>query len=398
MRMDQTFFILGRIPSISFTELWQRYSVSSAAVQGISAQCAIIETSAQDAANVLGGVPKAGSVVDVSETLSAEHLAAIIGEHATKTGKLHFGLSMYVMGKKVPNAQEQMRLGLSVKKVLKDAGRSVRYVESRQEALSSVDVVKNKLLGPGIELCVFVLEHGFVIGKTTSVQPFEQYSKRDYGRPGRDPKRGMLPPKLARSMVHFARASEGGLIADPFCGIGTVLQEAMLLGYKTIGTDIDEEAVRAAVENAAWLSEQEGVAAEENVEVLDARNLTKRFAPDSFDAVVSELDLGPPLGGRESSQEVRQTESRLSGLYTESLSMIHTALKPQARAVIAWPYFAGHDIYVSAFNDLSGIGFKLIEPYPEAYQQILPLSDRGTLIYGRAGQQVFREILILEKE
>ena len=66
------------------------------------------------------------------------------------------------------------------------------------------------------------------IGKTVAIQDIENYTKRDYERPARDAKTGMLPPKLAQIMINL-----GGLtkidhdqeethavqhtLYDPFC-------------------------------------------------------------------------------------------------------------------------------------------------------------------------------------
>ena len=60
-------------------------------------------------------------------------------------------------------------------------------------------------------------------------------------KPYRDMRRGMLPPKLARSLVNLAigaKSPSDMTILDPFCGTGTVLMEAMLLGTHVVGTDL----------------------------------------------------------------------------------------------------------------------------------------------------------------
>jgi len=69
-----------------------------------------------------------------------------------------------------------------------------------------------------------------------------------------------------------------------------------------------------------------------------------------------------------------------------------------ARAVIAWPYFKKQGVSISAFDKLNELGFQVVEPYASQYKEAYPLSERGTLLYGREGQSVFREIVILEKK
>ncbi len=46
-------------------------------------------------------------------------------------------------------------------------------------------------------------------------------------------------------------------ILDPFCGSGTILQEAMLLGFKNIyGSDKDKRAIANSKENINWLKKE----------------------------------------------------------------------------------------------------------------------------------------------
>ncbi|MDZ4221777.1 MAG: DNA methyltransferase, partial [Patescibacteria group bacterium] len=326
-------------------------------------------------------------------------MAQVLAQSVHEGRKFHFGLSAYPVSGFGVGRERLKALGLEIKKSLKQGGASVRLVESRSPNLSSVDVAKNKLLDAGVELCLFPLGKKLLVGKTEAVQPFEEYSERDYGRPGRDAKRGMLPPKLARMMINFASCPEGGLILDPFCGSGTVLQEALLLGYRAMGSDIDEAAVRDTKKNIEWLAKEQGLAMPEpRIEAIDVRKLDESVAESSIDAIVTEVDLGPPLSGDESEAKVMGIERSLSEFYGEALAKMRFALKPGGRAVVAWPYFAKHNISLSVFGKLADLGWSMVPPYPKEFQNTYPLSDRGTLLYGRPGQHVFREIVILEKK
>jgi len=55
-----------------------------------------------------------------------------------------------------------------------------------------------------------------------------------------------LQPKLARCMVNFARIRRGKTVLDPFCGTGTVLIEAGLMGIESLGCDIQRKMVEGA--------------------------------------------------------------------------------------------------------------------------------------------------------
>ncbi|MBI1961156.1 MAG: hypothetical protein HYS45_00465 [Parcubacteria group bacterium] len=399
--MAQSFLILGSNSSISFAEIFQASGSNASLISAHGAQVVVIDDEAfgQSAPLVLGGIPKSGVIVDEMNRLDAAALASLLQEYIQEGQKFHFGLSVYRISGDGLRQERRKALGLEVKKLLKAQGTSVRLVESRSGNLSSVDVVKNKLIDTGVELCLFSVDSGFLIGRTLAVQPFREYSERDYGRPGRDAKRGMLPPKLGRVMINLATPPEGALILDPFCGSGTVLQEAMLLGYRAIGTDIDEDAIRDTKKNIEWLVREHGEELPEaRIEAMDVRKLDESVTKSSVDAIVTEVDLGPPLQGDESEAKVLSIERSLSEFYPEALDLMRYTLKGEGRAVIAWPYFAKHGIMISVFGELERLGWKVIEPYPSEFQKTYPLSKRGTLIYGREGQHVFREVVILEKK
>lgn len=93
----------------------------------------------------------------------------------------------------------------------------------------------------------------YFFGMSVSQQDIDEYSQRDYGKPSRSMLRGMLPPKLAQIMINVAAGPENGVLWDPFCGTGTILIEAALMGKKCIGSDKDLAAIKATEENVQSL-------------------------------------------------------------------------------------------------------------------------------------------------
>ncbi len=55
--------------------------------------------------------------------------------------------------------------------------------------------------------------------------------------------------KLARCMVNLAHAREGCILLDPFCGTGTALIEATLIGSRAVGLDVQRRMSRGALRN-----------------------------------------------------------------------------------------------------------------------------------------------------
>ncbi|MEM3581220.1 MAG: DNA methyltransferase [Candidatus Bathyarchaeia archaeon] len=58
-----------------------------------------------------------------------------------------------------------------------------------------------------------------------------------------------MPPKLARCMVNLAKPKAGDLVFDPFCGTGSILIEAALIGCRVLGVDVQRRMVRGSLKN-----------------------------------------------------------------------------------------------------------------------------------------------------
>ncbi|MEM2130808.1 MAG: DNA methyltransferase [Candidatus Bathyarchaeia archaeon] len=55
--------------------------------------------------------------------------------------------------------------------------------------------------------------------------------------------------KLARCMVNLAHAKQGSLVLDPFCGTGTTIIEAALIGMRAIGIDVQRNMAEGTIRN-----------------------------------------------------------------------------------------------------------------------------------------------------
>jgi tRNA G10 N-methylase Trm11 len=198
----------------------------------------------------------------------------------------------------------------------------------------------------------------------------------------------MLPPKLARIMVNLSSAPLQGKILDPFCGSGTVLQEAWLRGYRNIeGSDLSEKAVADSVKNVAWLKARVPVFGR------DAADLGKKVLPNTIDAIVTEPELGPPIPIR-TERELHRRVDGLTMLYRRFLKSAAPLLAPRGRIVMAWPVFhLGQSVQFLTTRDVVPPELHVVWPF----HQWLPRTARQTLVYERPGQIVGREVVLLEK-
>lgn len=335
----------------------------------------------------LGGAVKCGILVGETDLdWVARQLCDYIVHNRKTDQKIYFGLSAY--GARV----DTRRAGLAVKKMLAAQGVSSRFVVSRGPALSSVVVQTNKLLSNrGIELVLFFCNKNWYFGETRAVQPFAEFSLRDYGRPMRDARSGMIPPKLARMMINIARVPKNGIILDPFCGSGTILQECLLMGYENIiGADISQKAINDTKINFAWLEKNVPDVRSDAVRFIcsDVRSLSQTIPKQSAGAIITEPYLGPPLKGNESEKSIICAMRDLKKLYREGLAECAKILQPRGALVIIFPIIQNKRISIEIFKQA---GFTQDKFFAKLYDD----NNRGSFIYHRPGQRVAREIFVL---
>lgn len=317
----------------------------------------------------LGGTIKIAEVID--RQLDVEKVVGEILKRKAPTGKANFGFSFY-------GGLKPTNFGMDVKTALKEKGISCRLVVSREKTLSSVVITKNK--------CLEFIVAPEIVAVTCAVQDFEEYGKRDYGRPASDSYSGMLPPKLAKMMINLAQLPQDKILLDPFCGSGTVLTEALAMGYKNIiGADLSDRAVSDSEKNVNWLIDDYGLD-DINAEILqvDVRLLTQKVK--SADAVVTEPFLGPALRGEPRELEMRKIVSDVEKLYVAAFCQFSHILPVGGRVVMVFPEW---HLKNSAFG--LRIDSHVVR---EGFRRI----DRGELIYKRQDQKVWRQITIWEKK
>jgi tRNA G10 N-methylase Trm11 len=403
------FFILGNNPTLSLAELSAVLELDENNIIFFE-NILIAEIKKEfDGARLikrLGGTIKIG-VIDFEtangkDAIVREIMKVMDEKEKDDQGKFYFGISAY--SHKAMNIRP---IGMEIKNNLRAKNISCRFVVSREAALSSVVVEQNKLLKNGMEI-VLINDKGKIYGgHTLAVQPFKDLSFRDYGRPARDDRSGMLPPKLAQIMINLSGMMPcvethcNASLLDPFCGSGTILTEAALMGFQNLtGTDISDKAITDTRKNMEWIkiNFQFPISNFQTISNFKLYNikteeLSQKISPDSIDTIITEPYLGPQRG-RFDFQKVKK---ELEELYSKSLKEFYKILKPNGRVVMVWPVFF---LKASSFKlqaDLNG--FKIINPIPKDLRENknLRLTDRNTIVYGRDGQKVWREIVVLEK-
>ncbi|HUT22602.1 MAG TPA: hypothetical protein VMX18_04405 [Candidatus Bipolaricaulota bacterium] len=329
------FFIFGKTPAISKAELASVLAKAAIKTELVSEKNDTLILSSQKKIDrplfeSLGGCVKFGEIIDREKKLEPAKLAVLIEDLSSKN-KMVFGLSDYT-GKYL----KLYKLGIEIKKLIKE-NRPCRFVRAVGNALSSVSVAKNKLIEDGVELCVFFDGTDFLLGRSAAVQDFERWNRLDFGRPEFDAKIGMLPPKVAQMAVNLLPVKPES-IWDPFCGFGTILQQAALSGVKKIiGSDINSETLKKCEKNIDWLKLKFNISSQIIIERLDASIATKKDLPFIPDAVITEPFLGKPLYGKEKESEILLMIKELKNLYLKAFDSLNNILAPGAFIVFIFP-------------------------------------------------------------
>lgn len=406
------FFILGRTPALSLLELAAMLTHEPAlSIMNAGNETALVSGPGnfreEEYVRVLGGVIKGGRIIASAEK-DTDAAAAVIARDLSAraeriSGRVTFGLSAYSVSQKplkgnLPAAIQ--RMGITLKKELAKTA-PARFVAPRrgERILSSVVVEKNHLTtDPNAEYVLLFNDDAISVGITSAVQEFEEYSRRDYNRPHRDMKTGLLPPKLARAMVNLAGLNphKAPVIFDPFCGLGTILQEALLLGFAHVwGSDIDAKNVRATQENLAWLGKE---MRDTVVKKCDAKNLLSCFQKNSVDAIVTEPTLGPALSTERPSVSLSEI-NLLCSLYVASFKIFREILKDNGRVVIVFPVWMrrGTPVFISCIDDIVASGFINITIPASLKHSLTAKTSRDSILISRPDARVARELFIFQK-
>lgn len=390
--------VLGRQPKISIAEL--EVLLGAENITLVSQNVALIKTDQPLPQSRLGGTLKSAKLLtrltDADLNGAFAYLQNTIPEHLhyLPDGKLQLGISVY--GYK---AQKNwlLKQTLNIKKVIKKSGRSVRIIENKTEALESAQVLYNKLTGPlGWEFLLIKDGSDTLLAQTTGVQNIDEYGKRDFGRPKRDAFVGMLPPKLAQIMINLAVGDQildnkGPEISilDPFCGTGVVLQEALLMGFTALGSDISEKMVDYSTQNLQWLEAESALKnGNWNVELGDA---TTHHWIQPIDFVAAETYLGKPLTSLPDRRKLDEIVSEANHIAEGFLKNIAPQLKKGARlclALPAWHLKNNEFVHLKVLDHLGDLGYNRLD---------LKHATQNDLIYHRTDQVVARELTILEK-
>ncbi|MDR0797456.1 MAG: methyltransferase domain-containing protein, partial [Nitrososphaerota archaeon] len=258
-------------------------------------------------------------------------------------GKVFFGVSIYFEEHHLKSraGEIQRLLGSAIKKKLAEHNKKARFMgfaNKSQGRLSHVEVLKKELVQNKSEILLCIGEENSCIATTSAVHnPFE-FQKRDIYKP-RQRKIFGMPPRLAKIMINLSGCTEGKTLLDAFCGVGTVLQEALLIKAHVVGTDINSWCIKASEDNLKWLTQEyELHNVDYRVIQSDVEVLSKKIGIENIDCIVSEPDLGPALRQIPTTPYAKKVIDKLTPLFFKFIEESYKVLTPGGKLVVVTPY------------------------------------------------------------
>ncbi len=175
-----------------------------------------------------------------------------------------------------------------------------------------------KLRNPNKTFIGILTDSRFVFGLKVAEIPAKPFVER---RPRKKPffHPSAMQAKLARCMVNLAKPRTGELVLDPFCGTGSTLAEASLIGCRVLGLDIQHRMAIGTLKNLGHLKIKP-----EGMIIGDARSLPVT----KVDCVVTD----PPYGL--SSTTLKRTTKQI---VEDLLVAVHRILNKGQRICMASP-------------------------------------------------------------
>jgi tRNA G10 N-methylase Trm11 len=337
--------------------------------------------------------------------------SGLVDEMDKSAEKLFFGVSVYCAEKTLRQLSGviQRFVGSTVKDELAGYGKKSKFMgfskDRRLAQLSHVEVLKKKLVENKAEVLLCVGKQETWVATTVAVHnPFE-FQKRDVYKPNQR-KIFAIPPRIARIMVNLSACTPRKVLLDPFCGVGTILQEALLARANVVGVDVNPWCVKAANENLEWITREYSLAnAEFRVVQGDVGRLTQTIGQQTVDCIVTEPDLGPALHQIPTGPYALKIMRKLEPLYFTFVEEAHKVLKKGGRLVLVTPYIitrSGQPVGMPIDAKLESSGFRKVQPFSSEMfspkiSEIEELTNASSLIEVNERHKIHREIQICEK-
>ncbi|MCK4650167.1 hypothetical protein KAT36_02950 [Candidatus Pacearchaeota archaeon] len=370
----KTFFILGRNPQLSRVEILEFLKARNRTHKEILFQ-----------GNLLIIQTNEGEKFDIQEFGGIMHLGQITFEGNLEQLKIYFEQNEIIPADKFSyaihgNLDSQIlkeKFKREHKKASQKHGRKlIKFQDGHKQEnpkadfyifLHSTNADEPHNISPATSQRIY-------FGVTSQTYDPTEVKKRDMQKPVRREALA-ISPRLSKILINLSDAKPHDRLLDPFCGIGSILQEALIKKINVHGIDKDKQATINAEQNLKWLTQEYKIQTKCKIENTDSRH-----APDlQFQAIATETPLGKLLKKKPSDNQAKQIIQNFEAYIIPILKRLKKVKKPSAKIAMTFPVIRNFHVNARKIAEKSELKIN-IEPILES----------------RPDQFVSRDILVLQ--
>ncbi len=190
------------------------------------------------------------------------------------------------------------------------------------------------------------------IYRVVAVSRPKEFKARDETRPAFEPL-SVISLRLAKIMINLSQAARE--VLDPFCGKGTILQEALMMGLNAVGVDKD---VNDADKNLNWLGDK----FKGKWRLIQGDSTEISYLINEVEAVATEPYMGPYWKNIPAKEEAERTAKMLSKMYLSFLKEAKKILKGKIAIIIPRFKSTGGRVEMDVDKIIKEAGFKIYQP------------------------------------
>lgn len=352
------FFILGRNPKLSREEIFSYLEARKVNFSEVvfESNLLVIESYIKIPIQNLGGTIFSGNVLFEGNISNFEDY--LKNNEIVESDKFSYS----VFGNVEPDLLKEKFKKERKKAVLKHGHKKISFQEGNSENFAKADFY----------LFLYSINNKVYLGLVNQIYEYTSLKKRDMEKPIRREELA-ISPRLSKILINLSEAKSGDLLLDPFCGVGAILSEALVLGINVFGIDKDSKAIKDAEKNIIWLKSEFDIKAKEEIKNMDSKG-TPRV---NCDAVATETPLGKLQKHKISNSEAKKVISDFEGIIIPILRRIKVVKKKNARIAITFPKVKEFSVDYQKISERTGLKV-VLKPIEES----------------RKGQFIGREILV----
>lgn len=344
----RVFFILGRNPELSRAEVTEFLKVRKRKFKEIYFEnnILILETPNDEKFDIqeFGGVIWTGKIVFEDEKNKLKDF--LQDNEIIPDDKFSYS----VFGDNNPEIIKQSFKNKKKKATIKTAGRQLKLQSNNKIILSKTDYY----------LLYLELENKVYLGISTQEYNNSDVKKRDMQKPNRRESLA-ISPRLSKILINLSGAKPGILLLDPFCGVGGILQEALIKNIKCYGIDKDKKAIESASKNLEWIKQNYHININYKLENIDSKK-----TPDmQFGAIATETPLGKLVKKKPKDNEAKKIIQDFESLIVPILTRLRKVKKNDAKIAITFPSIRKFTVNYEKIKNKTGLNI-YIQPIKES--------------------------------